>query len=244
MMALVWCVAASAAPMPKDKDKDKEKVPEGKNVDSGSFGVYQKGHRVGTETFSIYETGNGSVIHSEFKTEHAPPDVQSSEMQLTAKGDLRRYEWKEASPEQAESVVLPNDEFLIQRWRSGPQGKEQEQPYLLSASTSILDDYSFIQREVLVWKYLAAACKQVNGQMQCPVKQRARFATLNPHERSSASLSAQFLGQEKVTLKSGQRDLLKLELEIEAVTWQLWLDDQFKVVRISIVGEDTEVERD
>ncbi len=165
-------------------------------------------------------------------------------MQLTANGEIRRYEWKELSPEQAESVVLPNDDFLTQKWRSGPQGKEQEQPYLLSLSTSILDDYFFVQREVLVWKFLAAVCKQEKGQVQCPLKQRTQFATLNPHEHSSASLGAEFLGREKVALKNGQQDLLKLELKTDAGTWQLWLDDQFKVMRISIVGENTEVERD
>jgi hypothetical protein len=231
MMALVGCIAASAAPMPKEKEKEHE----GKNVDSGSFGVFQNGHRVGTETFSIYQTSNGSVIQSEFKTENAPtPAVQTSEMQLTASGDIRRYEWNELSPEKAESVVLPNDDFLTQKWRTGPQQKEQEQPYLLPASTSILDDYFFIHREVLAWKFLGAACKQEKGQVQCPLKQRAQFGTMNPHQHSSAPLSAEFLGREKV----------RLELKNDAGTWQLWLDDQFKVMRMSVVGENTEVDRD
>jgi len=241
MMALVGCIAASAAPMPKEKEKEHE----GKNVDSGSFGVFQNGHRVGTETFSIYQTSNGSVIQSEFKTENAPtPAVQTSEMQLTASGDIRRYEWNELSPEKAESVVLPNDDFLTQKWRTGPQQKEQEQPYLLPASTSILDDYFFIHREVLAWKFLGAACKQEKGQVQCPLKQRAQFGTMNPHQHSSAPLSAEFLGREKVSLKGGQQDLIKLELKNDAGTWQLWLDDQFKVMRMSVVGENTEVVRD
>jgi hypothetical protein len=240
MMALVWCIAASAAPMPKEKEKEHE----GKNVDSGSFGVFQNGHRVGTETFSIYQTSNGSVINSEFKTENTPPDVQTSEMQLTASGDIRRYEWNEMSPEKAESVVLPNDDFLTQKWRTGPQEKEQEQPYLLPPSTSILDDYFFVHREVLAWKFLGAACKQEKGQVQCPLKQRAQFGTMNPHQHSSAALSAEFLGREKVSLKGGQQDLIKLELKNDAGTWQLWLDDQFKVMRMSVVGENTEVDRD
>jgi hypothetical protein len=243
MMALVWCLAASAAPMPKEKEKEKEH--EGKNVDSGSFGVFQNGHRVGTETFSIYQTANGSVIQSEFKTENAPTQaVQTSEMQLTVSGEIRRYEWKELSPEKAESVVLPNNDFLTQKWSAGPQQKEQEQPYLLPASTSILDDYFFVHREVLAWKFLGASCKQEKGQVQCPLKQRAQFGTMNPHQHSSAPLSAEFLGREKVSLKSGQQDLLKLELKNDAGTWQLWLDDQWKVLRMSVVGENTEVVRD
>jgi len=250
MMAVVVMVGyiaagswASAAPLSKEKEKEKEH--EGKKVDSGSFGVSQNGHRVGTETFSIYQTSNGSVIDSEFKTENAPiPAVQTSEMQLTAAGDIRRYEWKELSPGKAESVVLPNDDFLTEKWRTGPEEKEHEQPYLLPLSTSILDDYFFIHREVLAWKFLGASCKQDKGQVQCPLKQRAQFATMNPHQHSSAPLSAEFLGREKVSLKSGPQDLLKLELKTEAGTWQLWLDDQFKVMRMLVVGENTEVERD
>ena len=241
MMALVGCIAASAAPMPKEKEKEHE----GKNVDSGSFGVFQNGHRVGTETFSIYQTSNGSVIQSEFKTENSPiAAVQTSEMQLTGAGDIRRYEWKELSPGKAESVVLPNDDFLTEKWRTGPEEKEHEQPYLLPVSTSILDDYFFIHREVLAWKFLGASCKQDKGLVQCPLKQRAQFGTMNPHQHSSAPLSAEYLGREKVTLKSGQQELIKLELKSEAGTWQLWLDDQFKVMRMLVVGENTEVDRD
>jgi hypothetical protein len=243
MMALVLCVAAWAAPMPKEKEKEHE----GTNVDSGTFGVYQKGHRVGIETFSIYQTSNGSVITSEFKTENAPTqDVQTSEMQLTATGDIRRYEWKEVSPEKAESVLLPNGEFLNQRWSAGPGEKEHDQPYLLPPSTSILDDYFFIHREVLVWKFLGTACKQDKGQLLCTPKHRTQFGTINPRQHVSASLSAEFLGRETITRKGAQQDLLKLELKNDAGTWDLWLDDhdRFKVMRILIVGENTEVERD
>jgi hypothetical protein len=241
MVVLTWCVAASAAPTPKEKEKEHE----GKNVDSGTFGVFQNGHRVGTETFSIYQTSYGSVINSEFKTENAPTqDMQTSEMQLTVNGDVRRYGWKELSPEKAESVVVPNSDFLTQKWSAGPQEKEHEQPYLLPASTSILDDYFFVHREVLAWKFLGQACKQEKGVPQCPLKQRVQFGTLNPRQHSSAPLSAEFLGREKLTLKNGQQELIKLELKNDAGTWQLWLDDQFKVMRMSVVGENTVVDRD
>lgn len=245
VMLLAGCIAAWAAPLPKDKEKEKEAKNEGQEIDSGSFGVFQNGHRVGTETFSIYQTGYGSVIHSEFKTENAPTEaVQTSEMQLTAHGDIRRYEWKELSPGKAQSQIVPNSDFLTQKWRTSPQEKEQEQPYLLPVSTNILDDYFFVHREVLAWKFLGASCKQDKGQLQCPLKQRAQFGSLNPHQHSPAPLSVEFLGREKISLKSGPQDLLKLELKSDASTWQLWLNDQFKVMRMVIVGENTQVDRD
>ena len=247
LMLLAGCIGAWAAPLPmdKDKEKDKEAKHEGQEIDSGSFGVFQNGHRVGTETFSIYQTGYGSGIHSEFKTENAPTEaVQTSEMQLTTHGDIRRYEWKELSPGKAQSQIVPNSDFLTQKWRTSPQEKEQEQPYLLPVSTNILDDYFFVHREVLAWKFLGASCKQDKGQLQCPLKQRAQFGSLNPHQHSPAPLSMEFLGREKISLKSGPQDLLKLELKSDASTWQLWLNDQFKVMRMVIVGENTEVDRD
>ena len=223
----------------------KEKDPPGGQVDSGSFGVFMRGRRVGTETFSVKQNGNGSVIQSEFKTEGAPtPSVQSSEMVLTPTGEIRRYDWKETSPEKMESSVLPNDDFLTQKWTSGPQGKSQEQPYLLPASTSILDDYFFVHREVLAWKYLASICTQQNGQMACSGKQRAKFGTLNPHQHSSEPASMEFLGREKVAIRGAEQELNKLELKSETGTWTLWLNDQFKLMRILIPAEDTEVVRD
>lgn len=228
--------------------KDKENEHEGQKVDSGSFGVFIGGHRVGTETFSIYQSQNGSVIESEFKTEGsaAPAATQDSEMRLTGSGEIRRYDWRELSPGKSQLTIVPNDQFLMQKWIAGPQEKEGEQPYLLPPSTAILDDYFFVHREVLAWKFLGMACKQEKGQVQCPVKQRVKFATLNPHQHSSAPGTMVALGREKAVLKGTEQELIKLELTTDSGTWYLWVDDhdQFKLMRISIEGENTEVLRD
>jgi hypothetical protein len=223
----------------------KEKGGPGQKVDSGSFGVFMNGRRVGTETFSITQNPNGSVIQSEFKAEgSAGQAVQNSELQLTGTGEIRRYEWKELSPGKAQSVVIPNDQLLTQKWSAGPQEKEQEQPYLLPTATSILDDYFFVHREVLAWKYLASTCRTEKGQVQCPLKQRAQFGTMNPRQHSSAPASMEFMGREKVTVGNVEKELSKLELKSEAGSWLIWFDDQFKVLRISIPSEKTEVVRD
>ena len=223
----------------------KEKGNDGQKVDSGSFGVFMNGRRVGTETFSISQNANGSVIHSEFKAEGSGGQaVQNSELQLTGAGEIRRYEWKEQSPGKAQSVVVPNDQFLTQKWSTGPQDKQQEQPYLLPTATSILDDYFFVHREVLAWKYLASACRTEKGQVQCPLKQKAQFGTMNPRQHSSAAASMEFMGREKVTVGNAEKELSKLELKSEAGSWLIWFDDQFKVLRISIPSEKTEVVRD
>jgi hypothetical protein len=223
--------------------KDDKAAPQ--MVDSGSFGVFMHGHRVATETFSIHQSSAGSTIVSEFKSEAGTDKaVQTSEWQMSASGELRRYEWKEVSPGQSQAVVLPNQDFLIERFKSGPQDKELEQPFMLPASSSVLDDYFFVQREVLAWKYLASSCKQDKGALQCPLKQHVPFGALNPHARASTSVTVEFAGREKVTIRGTEVELNRLDLKGDSGSWVLWLDDQFKVQRILISADNTEVVRD
>lgn len=222
----------------------KDKETSGDMVDSGTLGVFMNGRRVATETFSIQQGGGGSVATSEFKTETADKAVQSSELQLTATGDIRRYEWKEISPGKAQATVTPNESFLIQRSTEGPNEKTQEQPFLLPASTSILDDYFFVHREILIWRYLATTCKQEKGQVQCPANQRAQFGVLNPHARSSMQVTLEFTGREKIPVHGTDTELNRFNLKGDSGDWSLWVDDKFKLVRILIPSDNTEVLRD
>jgi len=48
----------------------------------------------------------------------------------------------------------------------------------------------------------------------------------------------------QVTFHDKVQELNKLELKSDAGSWLIWLDDQFKVLRISIPSEKTEVVRD
>jgi hypothetical protein len=213
-------------------------------VDSGSFGVYTSGHRVATETFSINKGPEGTLVSSEFKSEQGEQKaVQSSELDLTPSVELRRYEWKELSPEKTGATVVPNDTFLIERFGDS-QNEKHEQNFLLPASTTILDDYFFVQREVLAWKYLASACRHDKGALQCPVKQKTQFGTLNPHARSSMSVSIEFIAREKLTLGRTEREFSRFLLRSETGDWAFWLDDQFKLVRLLADGQGTEVVRD
>jgi len=235
-------LAASSAAVASGKD---DKAPTAQNVDSGSFGVFMNGRRVATETFSVHQSGTGSSIVSEFKSEAGADKAdQRSEWQMSPNGDLRKYEWKEVSPGQSQAMVVPNQEFLTERFRASPQDKELEQPFMLPASSSLLDDYFFVQREVLVWKYLASSCKQDKGALQCPLKQRVQFGALNPHSRSSISVTLEFAGREKVTIRGAEVEMNRLDLKGESGTWTLWVDDQYKLQRILIQGENTEVVRD
>ena len=241
---LLLASAALAAPG-KDKDKDKDKESAGQIVDTGSFGVFMNGHRVATEKFSIQQNSAGSIATSEFKTEPGiDPADQSSELQLAPNGDLKKYQWKEVSPGKAQAVLLPSDSLLLERSTNTPQDKEEEHPFLLPISTSVLDDYFFVHREILVWKYLASGCHQDKGVVACPQNQQVKFGVINPHQRSSLLVSLAFTGKERIPVRGVEQELNHFVLKSDAGDWSLWLDDQFKLVRILVASDNTEVVRD
>jgi len=237
---LLSLVTLATAGNPKSKEA-------GQAVDQGSFGVFMGGKRVATETFSIRQDAAGSSVKSEFKTEAgavAGTAAQSSELQLTSSGELKSYEWKESGPGQSQATVAPNQDFLIERYTTTPSEKSHEQPFMLPTSTSILDDYFFIHREVLAWKYLATSCKQDKGQLACPLKQSIQLGTINAHSRASSPVSIQYSGREKVSIRGVERELIRLDTKSDVGEWTLWLDDQLKLQRILDPASNTEVVRD
>ncbi len=240
-LAKLGCLALLAVAAPAS---DKKTVS-AQTVDSGSFAVLMNGHRVATETFSITQDTEGSSITSQFKSEAGNQKAeQTSDLQLYANGDLRKYEWTELSPGQSHAVVQPDQSFLIEHIWKIPADKPLDQPFLLPASTSILDDYFFVQREVLAWRYLATNCKQEKGQVSCQLKQKAQMGTLNPHVRASTLVSVAYTGREKVSIHGAERELIRLDLSSESGESTLWLDDALKLQRMVVPAEDTEVVRD
>jgi len=210
-------------------------------VDSGSFGVFVGGKRVATETFSINQGPGGSVAKSQLKVDDG--GSQTSEVTLGASGELRRYEWHELSPGKAEATVAPNGDFLTERVIPSPGEKAYEQPFLVGNTTTILDDYFFVHREILAWRYLASACTHTNGNFQCKAE-KVQLGVLVPRQRSSMLVSIQFLKREKVDIHGVMLDLTKFSLNSETGEWWIWLDDSLKLVRIVIPAENTEVVRD
>jgi hypothetical protein len=208
-------------------------------VDSGSFGVFVNGQRVATETFSIQQRADVSTASSEVKATDGKNE-QRSEMQLTAAGNLRRYEWKEISPGKSQAVVEPMDDFLVEHITTEPGAKPQDKPFILPTSTLVLDDYAFSHREILVWRYLAQAC--ASGLANCrPAK--AQFGVLIPHQQMSAPVTVEYVGPEGVTMKGEQRILNRFNISSEDSVWSVWMDPtNMKVTRMST--GNTEVVRD
>ncbi len=218
--------------------------PVGTVVDQGTFNVFQNGHRVATETFTIRQYPDSSTTSSEFHAEAGQTSgkiEQSSELTLFSNGSLFRYEWKQTSPTKSSATVLPAEQVLNLHIVS--DGKTTDQPFFLGLETFILDDYFFSTREVLLWRYLASTeCKPRPAGDGCdPVRQRVPI--LIPRRRTSAQIFVEFKGYEDTPLNGRPQHLRHFLLQTDGPEWHLWLDSDHKLVRISIPDTSTEVLR-
>jgi hypothetical protein len=228
----------------KASEKKDKPVAAGRIVDSGTFGVLIKGQRVVSESFSIQQENGNSIIKAQLKETASPTQTeQKSQLEMTPAGELLRYEWSSAAG--SSLVVLPNNEFLMERITPSVGVKAAEQPFLMPNTSVILDNNFFVQREVLVWRYLAANCHPEGGNFQCQ-KGPAEFGALVPQDRTSIRVRMELVGKEKITIRGVEHELMRLKLIGENFEWALWVDgnDQFKLIRVSIPADDTEVFRD
>lgn len=221
------------------KDKPEQKASN-QVVDSGSFGVYVNGRRMATETFSIKQTSDGSVASSQFKTDDGRAS-QTAELSLSVAGEIKRYEWKEISPEKGTTILEPQNEFLVERVMGGD--KTMEQPFLMPHTTIVLDDYFFSHREILIWKYLATSCKAEQGKPGCLLS-KAQFGVVVPRQRTSSMVTLDYAGREKVSIRGVERELNRINLSSDMGDWAVWLDDQHKIIRMVIASDNSEVLRD
>jgi hypothetical protein len=245
VMLAVVMVSSLAAFAGRNEDKKDKPKPAGPHaVDSGSFGVFIKGQRVVTETFNIEQQNGNSIIKAQLKqTSGSDSANQKSDLEINSSGELLRYEWSQSSG--GSLTVLPSNEFLIEKVTTSANAKPAERPFLMPSTSMILDNNFFVHREVLAWRYLAADCKSESGNLKCqqgPVE----FGTLVPQDRTSMPVRMELVGKEKVTIRGAERELLRLNLKGENFEWALWVDDhdQFKLMRVAIPADDTEVVRD
>ena len=120
------------------------KEQSGQTVDSGSFGIFVNGQRVVTETFDVRQASGGNTINSELHEEGSRDKAtQSSQMQLTAAGELVRYDWHELTPGKTQLELLPNDQFLIERVTVNPGEKPAE-----SCRRELLEETGFAARRI------------------------------------------------------------------------------------------------
>jgi hypothetical protein len=237
-----------------DKDKEQPKKTGTEVVDSGSFGIFMGGKRIGTETFKIEQRSDVSVATAEIKVDDGTTKaVQSAELQITPKGDLHSYVWHASVPVKEESSVEPNDQLITEHVLPVDL-KRHDVPHVLPLSTMILDDNFFSHREILLWRYLAT-CVTKDGRLMCGP---TTFSILVPRQHQAASATLELIGADKVSIKGTMRELNKVALRVgdpqrlvvmnqrdaEAGQWLLWVDNDYKILKMTVAGTNIEIVRD
>lgn len=228
----------------KSKDaSSKEKLPVGKMVDSGTYGIFQNGRRVATEAFSISTENGVSTIDSRIEQPDTNQVNQTSKMQIASDGSLISYEWHEMQEPNAELTLLPKNEFLTEQLKQSATSKPIEHPFLMPKTSLVLDDNFTVQREVFAWRFLASACQQEKTDFKCAV---TSFGTIDPQEANSIAVAAQPAGVDEITVHGVKRQLWRVNLKSDSENWSLWLDplDHYKLIRLTRDGVDMEVVRD
>ena len=209
-----------------------------KVVDSGTFGIFQSGQRVATETFRIEQNAIHSITRSEIKSgDGATESSQSSELELLTNGELVKYSWHELKPDKSDFTLAPDQQVLIQHYSGSKTSKDL--PYLLTSSTSVLDDYFFIQREVLAWRYLAGQCVKTPCQLN-----PADFSVVIPHQHSSGTVRIEFKGREKIVINGAETELNHFLLHADDLEWSLYLNQEQRLVKVEIPAQQTEAVRE
>lgn len=250
---LVFSVLATTSVFAKGHPQ--QQADSGKVWDSGSFGVFVNGRRVATEKFEIEQKAGNSVTSSEFKMQRGNVKAeQKADMELTPGGNLISYDWQASRPKKEETRVDFKDQLLVEHVMPDNQ-KEVDIKHFLPASTVILDDNFFSQREVLLWHYLAT-CSREGGDLAC---RPANFAVLIPQQHVSLDATMRLLGQEKAVVKGVEQQFMKIELDMRApqqvfwmnekpghadMKWTLWVDEHYKIVKITVPGTNIQVLRD
>jgi hypothetical protein len=212
-------------------------------VDEGTFGVFQNGQQLATESFTIRQYADSNTTSSQLHSGSGYSRIeQSSELTLLPNGTLSHYEWKQLSPERSSATVEPGDHVLVMHATAADGKPIADQSFFLTAETFILDDYFFSTREVLLWRYLATSCKPRPGGDGCDLI-RQRFPVLIPRQRISTQVFIEFKGYDDTPLNGRPQHLRHFVMQTEGADWHLWLDPNHKLLRISIPDTNTEILR-
>lgn len=240
IIALLVLAAGAGA---QDKDKGNNRKSSGSKIaDSGSFGIFIQGKRVGTETFRIEEGSDVSAATSSVKVDDGTTKAeQTSEMRLDHSGNLKYYRWRSTMPTKEETVVEPNEDLLVEHIIPADL-KKMDLPHILPLSTSILDDNFFSHREILAWRFIATNCPpDKDGRRSCTP---GDFSILVPRQHLAGNARVELVGRNAIKVKGVEKEMDELKVDTGGALWLIWIGEDLKVMKISIPSNGVEVVRD
>jgi hypothetical protein len=218
----------------------------GTTVDHGTFRFFQNGKAIASETFTIQKLADGSSVTESSLSLNDGKPVQNYRLELTPQGWLTHYEWHSTneSGKPASASVDPDAATGYLTEKAQPAGeKPVTVPIMLPASVTILEDYFVSQRELLLWRYMAAHCRMQDGRNQCTLPAE-NFGALAPLLKLPLTVNLSFAGQDVLHIKGVDRKLSHYRVVSGDGTWSLWIDEQNLLQRVVIEETGAEILRD
>ncbi|HEY0566174.1 MAG TPA: hypothetical protein VGC88_11355, partial [Terriglobales bacterium] len=227
-------------------------------VDSGTFTVSVQGSPVARETFRIEQGPGNSITHSELRLAgNTGKPNQTATLQLTATGELIRYDWE--NPEGHSTVsVEPKDEFIVETLaypyaqadksnKTNVIQRQQALPHMLPRATPVMDDNFFSHREVLLWRYMASQCGKKNAAdsgVTCSFEKQT-YGVLVPNQHEGSTVTIEYVGQAATTVNAQPRIADEFAMVVDEMPWKIFIDPKsMKVMRMEIPSQGTVITRD
>jgi hypothetical protein len=238
--------------------KSKPAPPALTEVDSGTFTVSVQGSPVARETFRIEQGPGNSITHSELRLAgNTGKPNQTATLQLTATGELIRYDWE--NPEGHSTVsVEPKDEFIVETLaypyaqadksnKTNVIQRQQALPHMLPRATPVMDDNFFSHREVLLWRYMASQCGKKNAAdsgVTCSFEKQT-YGVLVPNQHEGSTVTIEYVGQAATTVNAQPRIADEFAMVVDEMPWKIFIDPKsMKVMRMEIPSQGTVITRD
>ena len=195
----------------------------------------------------LAETGSNSSQSSPGQisgttSSSAPSSGQNSSLQMTSSGELVRYEWSDGS---GSLLVVPKNDFLLEKiTTSALQDGRTAVPHAQHFGDSGQQFFCSSRSADLALSGLRLPDRERRPKV--PAGAGGIWSAGASGSRRRCGLRVELVGREKLTIRGTERELLRLNLKGESFSWALWVDekDQFKLMRVLIADDNTEVVRD
>jgi hypothetical protein len=222
-LGLAQTPAQLTTPPPEVPAKPVDLAPPASPLDSGVLRIMVNGQVAGRESFEIEQNGSGYRARAEIKVRMpgGKEAVESAVLNVTHLFDVLSYTRLQKSPKKA-SVQLEFSGGQAAGKVITPEGA-QDREYYLDPKVCILDTNFFHQYQLLPYRY-----DLKKGGVQA-------LNIFIPQESFPGLLNLQYAGKEDGLHKW----LAKAELEIA-----MWVDEQWRLMRLAVPAAKVEVLRE
>lgn len=197
-------------------------------IDEASYRLTRNGAVVGEESITIHRLGLGGDARIIGQSEIRLQDGSQSRPRLEATTDLQptTYQNEFTGTAEAEVIVSRVGRRFVSRSRSAAGEAQREFP--ASTSTAILEP------EVVLLYYFLQPWVGTDG---------SEFTALDPRSSIRSRVTVTILGSEEVRVGRNPIQARHLRLEGGDSRWEMWVDEDGRVLRVSVPSTGYRAER-